>query len=427
MEHLEHLFAPGLPGSLHAEAGEVLARRGDSGGALFFLQSGTAARALPGGKPTPLQPGMLFGEEALLLGRPYAATLVALTELTALALTRETLPQLLAASPGAGLELLALVYLSHAPADAPWPALPPSVRVEAEDAPAEEGGQDPAPSEVQPEPPQDEGDAPPVPAAQDTAQEWQESLASAGEPTDLFPEGHGIYSLELDNASPLLYQKSQTCPMCKHAFKATAVRASKLVAERTDDDMRVHYAGIEPLHYEVVTCPKCWYSASVEQFEQADRRPSKAFFAAMQHYQDTLPLQFDAPPDDVTVFASYYLALRCAPLCFYRHQSILSRLWVKLGRLYEDCGDTAMWRSCCEQALENYLYLYEKTDVPPAQLQQICYMMGELNYRLGNLREARKFFFEAKTDPLGSPAVKRMADRRIAFIMDDLQEPEEYR
>ena len=396
---MKHLFSPELPWAAHYEKGTVLAYQGEPATALFILLQGSAAKTVTGGPPASLQPGDLFGAEMLLPGSSYAATLVAMTELTALTLTPEALDELLATRTEAARELLWLLVLQQPPLGAviPRPTAPT-----------------PAPASVS----APEAEAPtPAPAPAPAAPEVMAETVTT-ERAELFLEGHGIYDLGMDNNSPLLYQKSLTCPMCAHGFKAPAVRTSKLVAERTDSDLRVHYAGIEPLHYEAITCPKCWYSALLDQFEEADRSPSKRFFEEMLQLREGLPLDFAEPPDSVSVFASYYLALRCAPLCFYRHETLLPRLWVKLGRLYEDCGDTALWNLCCERALEAYLYIYGHTDVPPAQLQQICYMLGELNMRLGRTREARRFFFEAKTDPMGTPAVKRMADQRLAVIME---------
>ncbi len=52
--------------------------------------------------------------------------------------------------------------------------------------------------------------------------------------------------------------KTIACPVCGKPFQAVSVRPSKLVVERTDSDMRTRYKGVEPLFYEVLTCPRCF-------------------------------------------------------------------------------------------------------------------------------------------------------------------------
>ncbi len=58
-----------------------------------------------------------------------------------------------------------------------------------------------------------------------------------------------------------VFGKSHSCPVCYNDFKAPTVRQSKLRSKGADSDLRPRFAGIDPLKYDVIVCPKCGYAA----------------------------------------------------------------------------------------------------------------------------------------------------------------------
>ena len=79
---------------------ERIIRKGDRGDAVFFIVSGAVEVALPAG-PVRLGSGELFGEMALLSGRPRQADIVALTYCRLLVLRRADFERFMAANPEA--------------------------------------------------------------------------------------------------------------------------------------------------------------------------------------------------------------------------------------------------------------------------------------------------------------------------------------
>lgn len=63
------------------------------------------------------------------------------------------------------------------------------------------------------------------------------------------------------NELDYVFGKSHSCPVCYTDFKAPTVRQSKLRSKGADTDLRPRFAGIDPLKYDVITCPKCGYAA----------------------------------------------------------------------------------------------------------------------------------------------------------------------
>jgi hypothetical protein len=91
---------------------------------------------------------------------------------------------------------------------------------------------------------------------------------------------------------------------------------------------------------------------------------------------------------------------------------------VKLSRLYKDLGNADMDNYITAQALAEYLKAYEKIDMDNAQAQQVCVMIGEQYLRTGNLIEAKKFFFKAKTELAVTPEMTRHADDRLERVRE---------
>ena len=63
------------------------------------------------------------------------------------------------------------------------------------------------------------------------------------------------------NELDYVFGKSHSCPVCYNDFKAPTVRQSKLRSKGADTDLRPRFAGVDPLKYDVIVCPKCGYAA----------------------------------------------------------------------------------------------------------------------------------------------------------------------
>ncbi|MDR1136337.1 MAG: DUF2225 domain-containing protein [Clostridiales Family XIII bacterium] len=251
-------------------------------------------------------------------------------------------------------------------------------------------------------------------------------LAVSGS-SPIFPEEHGNYILPIDNGlSDYLFADTVKCPMCGNVFKNLSVLESKLIQESKDDDMRIRYKGIEPMYYEVITCPVCLYSAISDLFKEIEvtKRMVEALNDVMTPYRGDIEIKAGAERDTFTVFASYYLAILSAPVCFYEHQRITARLWRNLSRIYDDCSDENMQAYALKRSLDEYNYSYTHFDIGGKNLQQLCYVIGELYFKLGDYEQARRFLYAAFTNKEGSPVIKRQAEDRLdeaKALMQELQ------
>lgn len=251
-----------------------------------------------------------------------------------------------------------------------------------------------------------------------TADKAAGEKADKTEECDLFPKGHGEYSLFIDNADRTrLMERGITCPLCGQSFTILAVRQSKLVADSTDDDMRQRYKGIEPLYYDVITCPHCLYSALNDLFDTT-KKPLPALMDELSAIKAGCGIDFSQGVSTDTVFAGYYLALMCAPYSFPKQHMIIAKLLLKLTRVYQDCGDAELEAATAKKTLDAYLYIYQNMSIPAEQEQQLCLLIAELSYKLGDIRQAKDFFFKVKVNRTAAPLFRRQADIRLFAIRE---------
>jgi tetratricopeptide (TPR) repeat protein len=235
----------------------------------------------------------------------------------------------------------------------------------------------------------------------------------------LFPQGHGDYRFP-DLPEPLpdgvVFQAKETCPICGVSFQNTMLLESKLVRRQMDPDLREHYKGIEPMHYEVYTCPQCWYSALKDQFPQAEPAQPAHLLGELVTFHTELALEFDEFRDAAAVFTSYYLALHCAPRCFVNAELQIGKLWTRLAWLYTDCGDEKMTEYAHKRALEAYEIAFQHVDLSPRGLQRLYFIQGDLLYKLQRFAEAKDKFFKAKTHRGGTEMIRNYAEDRLELI-----------
>lgn len=250
-------------------------------------------------------------------------------------------------------------------------------------------------------------------------QQQESKTAVASGISKLFPEKHGSYVLPLSNSNEeLIYCIKVTCPLCKHTFDNLGTMMSRLKRSSSDVDMRIRYKDAEPLYYEIVTCPNCFFSADYHSFPDVSGKFSDDVNQKVGPYKLEICIQTGRDRDTFSVFSGYYLALLCAPIIFSDYQLIIANLWLKISRLYNDCKDIEMEKYASRQALENYQYAYSNLRISEKQYQQVCYLIGELNCKLGDLEAAKNFLYIVKRHPSATDVMKRQADKRIDEIRE---------
>lgn len=384
-----------MPGIRPCKAGAVIAVEGDdSGGEMFFLLQGSVIAYKNHRRPDEIRlesysPGSFFSELTLFIGKSRTATYVAQTDSVLLGITRETVGQLFAAQPELAFLIVEGICRKYDEVNTAYEKIAPP----------------PMPSKK-------------TQAAKKAPAAPQKSSARS----TLFPAGHGSYLLPIDNTKDeYLYEETITCPVCGMKFPVLKVLVSKLKRKGTDKDQRVRYQDIEPMYYEVITCPQCLYSALTESFPEGPKRVGARIAQEVAPFREGLKIRTGVERDSFAVFAGYYLAMLCAPICFDDAELIRAGLWQRLSRIYADAADDSMSVYATGKALEDYLYSYERFDISGRQMQNLCFVIGDLYERMGELEKAREFFYLAKTNRAGTAVLKRQAELRMDELKEKLQ------
>jgi uncharacterized protein (DUF2225 family) len=167
------------------------------------------------------------------------------------------------------------------------------------------------------------------------------------------------------------------------------------------------------MYYDIIVCPKCWLAATDKVFGKAIASRSAKLMQRIEQIKGEVFIQTNEVRDTFSVFAAHYLALLCAEHVFSNHELILAGMWLRLSRLYGDCDDTEMARRSMGESLRLYLEAYMHCEISAKQMPRVNYIIGNLAFKLGDLRQARKFLFEAKTSRDAGSAMKELADQRL--------------
>lgn len=248
----------------------------------------------------------------------------------------------------------------------------------------------------------------------------QAAEAKASRSSKLFPEGHSSYFLPIDNAQDeYLYSHKTICYVCGFGFNQLYVINSKLRRlGNPEPDLRVRYKDVEPMFYDIVSCPGCMFSAEREAFEGASKRLAPHINDELGRFRSELYLRAGYDRDSFTVFAGYYLAILCAPHVHIDYQIEQAGLWHRLSRIYSDQGDSTMTKFASLKALETYRYSYENIRLSPKREQQVAYFIGDFLQRIGELDTAREFFYTVKTSKTNNNVIKRHAELRLDEIKE---------
>ena len=357
--------------------GDVLARAGAWAEALYVVRRGRVGLWLPSDGPdTPSRvvgPDEAIGLAAVLTGATYGSTAEALEPTHALRIPADAIAELSAAAPGL-LVQLTVGLARELQAALQQAALQPAVRAGTGTSPVLSTGTAPADA------------AAPVPI---NAGAVAPSLAPAAAATAVAAEPPAQDAPALRP----LYLEEVICPVCETAFQATRVRVRALSAIRRETDLYTVYAGLSPLHYAADVCPSCAYAGYPDDWSDCDARLRATLEAdRAERLQAAGGFRFAGERTPQAGLVSILLALRCYELRGIdarRRATILHRLaWIS-----REIGDAEQEASYLAAARHAYEMAYREGASPndPATVR-VPYLLGELAFRLGDPREAIRWF-----------------------------------
>lgn len=194
------------------------------------------------------------------------------------------------------------------------------------------------------------------------------------------------------------YKKDLTCKLCGREFSSLLVRKSKQAVIKNDSDFCAYYEGEVPYFYHVYICPACGY-AFLESFT---KKPGDK----MKEKLRPLPDFFSDKRDALTAQLAFKRAIECAKMQ-REDDAVLASLHLQLGWIFRLIGDEQKELAALREALGHYVAVYESSNLLDAS--KVMYLIGELNRRLGNLKEAVFWYSKVAGDEKSNAAMRRRA------------------
>lgn len=189
----------------------------------------------------------------------------------------------------------------------------------------------------------------------------------------------------------VLYDKTYTCPICEEAFKAKSIRVGKNQLLTVDEDLYAHYAIVNPLLYDVITCPNCNYSATVKNFDKLLPR-QKEWLQANLVSVFTHPISFGEYTSTEEAIHKHKLALLMA---INKKSKIgeQSYLALHIAWLYRDLGDEVNEKLFLQKAFTGFSESLETETTPIIGLDEytIMYILAAIAFKLDEIDASKKF------------------------------------
>lgn len=198
-----------------------------------------------------------------------------------------------------------------------------------------------------------------------------------------------------------LYDREINCPVCGIDFHTKKVRTSAIRVVKRDYDFCPYYKSENPLFYNVFVCPNCGYAALESTFSKIndiEKEKIKKFITSrwkQRSYGGERSL-------DIAIEV-YKLALICYQL-LESNYSTIGKVCLRLAWFYRYTNDERE-KEFLKFTINSFHKAYTDERLDKAEYDEvvILYLLGELNRRIGNYKDAIKWFDKA----LSHPEIKR--------------------
>lgn len=215
-----------------------------------------------------------------------------------------------------------------------------------------------------------------------------------------------------------LYSKKLKCPICGKDFSSLKVKINACKIKKTDEDFCIHYVDVNPLYYEIFTCPYCAYAASETSFEDITDKEIGILKEAFSGR--VVERNFCSERSLEDAIATFKLAIYTAEVRKAK-DSILAGLCLKLAWLFRYAEDEQE-RVFLNYALKNYLQAFNIERLPIGNLNEISmmYLLGELSRRLDKYEDAVKWFSKVIASPerADNPRIERLAREQWYLVKE---------
>lgn len=235
-----------------------------------------------------------------------------------------------------------------------------------------------------------------------------------------------------------LFEKTQTCPVCDHEFKAKTVKIGRAKLKGTDMDLRPKYESIDLLKYDVIVCPKCGYAALSRYFKYMTSAQAKLIkqnitpnYKGKKSTSETINYEEALERYQLTLANAIVKKARASEKAYI----CLKSAWLLRGyaeSLDENAADTktkkeeleAQENEYLQNALEGFLAARQSETFPMCGMdeQTVDYLISVMAIRFEQYDVASKLIGSIITSTAASPRMKDKARDLKEILVQKVKE-----
>ena len=187
------------------------------------------------------------------------------------------------------------------------------------------------------------------------------------------------------------WHKSYVCPVCNSQFEAVRIFSNAIKVKSRESDLKPVYDGVNVLMFQLVSCPKCLYTSFEDDFGELQSSHVEAI-KRMHEKLKGFEIELSENKSVRDAAAQYNIAavMYVAREKFFR----AAESFLKLAWLYRDAGAPDEEKKALERAKEMFLKSYMEEDLWEDRQIAVLFYLGEIEKRLGNRKEATRWFSE---------------------------------
>lgn len=238
----------------------------------------------------------------------------------------------------------------------------------------------------------------------------------------------------------LIFDRSYDCPVCDSKITSKVMKSGKAKLLRTDSDLRAIYEGVDTQKYDVVTCPKCGFSALSRYFKPMASVQVKLI-------RENICKNVRIKPNQGEIYTyeeameRYKLALACAIVkqakASEKAYVCLKSAWLLRGWQEELAGDASNKEKIAElkeeekeyleNALEGFISAKSTESFPMCGMDEITvdYLIATLAFRFGKYDVASKLVASILTSPSANARMKDKARDLKDALLAELKKSKE--
>lgn len=228
--------------------------------------------------------------------------------------------------------------------------------------------------------------------------------------------------------SSALWNKKLTCPFCNTEFETTRMRTSSIRVKEKHSDFGSVFEGFSPYFYSITACPGCSIAARNEEFEKFNAGYEPKLMEVSKKLMGNMGKHEAFQLGELSVEQAvkrHELAITMHKFRGHSDAGEMAGLYMHIAWIYRSNANPEPERKAMASAVAAYQEFYEKGNRLPEKLGEpgILYLIGELNRRIGNVKEGRQYFSRAlMSKELGAfPNIENMLREGMLLAKDQLQ------